>query len=169
LKTDPGGVSTRITSSSTLTRGVTLPRPGCCPCFWGFGGVVPFSVPTARLDVRAAFQTFLPGDLFALFGDRLRQGGDFTEQFAQQRFKLCTVQRGYLSAVVPGTEVPAHGLLAGHGRRRPYIFSDDEIEALTTAAATAPPREGLRPSMLTTLLGQLASTGLRFSEAIRLC
>src|SRR5208282_1934451 len=26
---------------------------------------------TARLDVRAAFQTFQPGDLFALFGDRL--------------------------------------------------------------------------------------------------
>lgn len=74
----------------------------------------------------------------------------------------------YLSAVVPGTEVPAYGLLAGHRRRRPYIFSDAEIEALTAAAATALPRDGLRPSMLATLLGLLASTGLRIGEAIRL-
>jgi len=44
----------------------------------------------ARLDVRAAFQTFQPGDLFAQFGDRPLQGGNFTEQFGQQSFKLCT-------------------------------------------------------------------------------
>jgi integrase len=74
----------------------------------------------------------------------------------------------YLSAVMPGTEVPAYGLLAGHRRRRPYIFSDAEIEVLTAAAATAPPRDGLRPTMLATLLGPLASTGLRIGEAIRL-
>jgi integrase len=74
----------------------------------------------------------------------------------------------YLSAVVPGTEVPAYGLLAGHRRRRPYILSDAEIEALTAAASTAPPRDGLRPTMLATLLGLLASTGLRIGEAIRL-
>jgi integrase len=74
----------------------------------------------------------------------------------------------YLSAVVPGTEVPAHGLLAGHRRRRPYIFSDNEIVTLTAVAATAQPRDGLRPSMLATLLGLLASTGLRIGEAIRL-
>jgi integrase/recombinase XerD len=74
----------------------------------------------------------------------------------------------YLSAIVPGTEVPACGLLAGHRRRRPYIFSDAEIEALTAAAATAPPCDGLRPTMLATLLGLLASTGLRIGEAIRL-
>lgn len=74
----------------------------------------------------------------------------------------------YLSAVVPGTEVPAYGLLAGQRRRRPFIFSDAEIEVLTTAAAKAPPRGGLRPSMLATLLGLLAITGLRIGEAIRL-
>ena len=49
---------------------------------------------TARLDVRAALQTFQPGDLFALFGDRLLQGGDFTEQSNQQSFKLWPGQRG---------------------------------------------------------------------------
>jgi len=74
----------------------------------------------------------------------------------------------YLAAVVSGTEVPAYGLLAGHRRRRPYIFSDAEIEALAATAATVPPRGGLRPSMLATLLGLLANTGLRVGEAIRL-
>jgi integrase len=74
----------------------------------------------------------------------------------------------YLAAVVSGTEVPPYGLLAGHRRRRPYIFSDTEIEVLTAAAAKALPRDGLRPSMLATLLGLLASTGLRIGEAIRL-
>ena len=49
---------------------------------------------TARLDVRAALQTFQPGDLFVLFGDRLLQGGDFTEQSNQQSFKLWPGQRG---------------------------------------------------------------------------
>ena len=48
----------------------------------------------ARFDVRATFQTFQPGDLFALFGDRLLQGGNFTEQPNQQSFKLCAGQRG---------------------------------------------------------------------------
>ena len=82
-----------------------------------------------------------------------------------------TVARGflaYLAAVVPGTEVPAHGILASHRRRRPYIFSDAEIEMLVAAAAKAPPRGTLRPVMLPALLGLLASTGLRIGEAVRL-
>ncbi len=64
--------------------------------------------------------------------------------------------------------MPPYGLLANYRRRRPYIFSDTQIEALTLAAAKEPPRDGLRPGMLATLLGLLASTGLRIGEAIRL-
>ncbi len=82
-----------------------------------------------------------------------------------------TVARGflaYLSGIVPGTEVPSHNLLAGRRRRRPYILSDAEIEALAAAAAKAPPRGSLRPVMLPALLGLLASTGLRIGEAVRL-
>jgi integrase len=82
-----------------------------------------------------------------------------------------TLARGflaYLSAVVPGTEIPAHGLLAAPRRQRPYVFSDAEIEGLVAAAAKAPPRGTLRPVMLPALLGLLASTGLRIGEAVRL-
>jgi len=74
----------------------------------------------------------------------------------------------YLSGIMPGTEVPSHNLLAGQRRRRPYILSDTETEALAAAAAKAPPRGSLRPVMLATLLGLLASTGLRIGEAVRL-
>lgn len=74
----------------------------------------------------------------------------------------------YLSGVVPGTEVPAHGLLAARRRQRPYVFSDAEIESLVAAAAKAPPRGTLRPIALPALLGLLASTGLRIGEAVRL-
>jgi integrase len=82
-----------------------------------------------------------------------------------------TVARGflaYLTAVVPGTEVPAHGLLAAPRRQRPYVFSDVEIESLIAAAAKALPRDTLRPVALPALLGLLASTGLRVGEAVRL-
>ena len=82
-----------------------------------------------------------------------------------------TVARGflaYLSAVVPGTEIPAHGLLAAPRRQRPYVLSDAEIEGLVAAAAGAPPHGTLRPVMLPALLGLLASTGLRIGEAVRL-
>ena len=82
-----------------------------------------------------------------------------------------TVARGflsYLSGVMPGTEVPAHRLLASGRRRRPYVFSDAEIGAMIAAASKAPPRGTLRPVMLPALLGLLASTGLRIGEAVRL-
>ena len=39
---------------------------------------------------------------------------------------------------------------------------------LVAAAAKAPPRGSLRPTMLSALLGVLASTGLRIGEAVRL-
>ncbi len=89
---------------------------------------------------------------------------------ADKAYRL-TVARSflaYLSAIVPGTEVPAHGLLAGQRRRRPYILSDAELDMLAAAAAKAAPRGALRPVMLPALLGLRASTGLRIGEAVRL-
>jgi len=82
-----------------------------------------------------------------------------------------TVVRGflsYLAAVIPGTEVPASRVVAGATRRRPYIFSDDEIASLITAAASPTRRVPFRPVVLSTLLGLLASTGLRVAEACRM-
>jgi integrase/recombinase XerD len=81
------------------------------------------------------------------------------------------VVRGFLSflaSVIPGTEVPASRIVAGASRRRPYIFSDDEVGGLISAAACPNPRNPFRPVVLSTLLGLLASTGIRVAEAVRL-
>lgn len=69
----------------------------------------------------------------------------------------------------PRTEIPAAQLLGMYGRRRtPHIYSTAEVSALLRAAAALPPKEGLRPQTYVTLLGLLASTGMRISEALHL-
>ena len=70
-----------------------LPSTRVLPGFLGLRRRGAF-LHTARLDVRAAFQTFQPSDLFAQFGDHLLQAGDFTDQSNQQSLKLCAGQRG---------------------------------------------------------------------------
>ena len=79
--------------------------------------------------------------------------------------------RGFLThlhAAVPDVEVPAHGLLASARRPAPYIYAAHEIDALLAAAGALGPRGLLRPFTYSTLLGLLASTGLRIGEAVRL-
>ena len=71
----------------------------------------------------------------------------------------------HLSAIDGGTEVPAPGLLgpAGH-RTPPHVYSDREIAELLQAATGT----GLRPHCYAVLLGLIACTGLRISEALAL-
>lgn len=75
----------------------------------------------------------------------------------------------HLSASVPGTEVPPRDLLPGrYQRRAPYLYAQAEILRLIRAAGKLPPAEGLRRWSYPTLLGLLAVTGLRLSEALAL-
>jgi integrase/recombinase XerD len=77
----------------------------------------------------------------------------------------------YLSATDARTEVPPPGLLPGRIRRpRPYIYSQDQIQALIRGARELEPWEGLRlrPYTYATLFGLLAVTGMRVSEAVAL-
>jgi integrase/recombinase XerD len=50
----------------------------------------------------------------------------------------------------------------------PYLFSDGEVQALMTHAAQLGPAGSLRPHVYRTLIGLLAATGLRISEALGL-
>jgi len=82
-----------------------------------------------------------------------------------------TVARGFarhLAALDPDTGVPPAGLLAppsGH-RAVPYLYSSGDIAALMAGArALASP---LRAATHETVIGLLAVTGMRISEAIRL-
>jgi integrase len=53
-------------------------------------------------------------------------------------------------------------------RRTPYIFSPTEIRVLLKASAELGPRGSLRPTTYVTMLGLIAATGLRISEALAL-
>lgn len=69
----------------------------------------------------------------------------------------------------PRHQIPPSGVFGGPApRRTPYIFTDKEIRTLLKAASELGPRGSLRPKMFTTMLGLIAATGLRISEALRL-
>jgi integrase/recombinase XerD len=75
----------------------------------------------------------------------------------------------WLSASDGRTEVPPAGLLPWRYRRkRPYIYSDAEIEGLVRAAGRLPSARGLKGRTYSTLFGLLAVTGMRVSEALAL-
>jgi integrase len=75
----------------------------------------------------------------------------------------------YHQASDPRTEVPPKGLLPYHPRRaKPYLYHQEEIARLLSAAAALPPAGGLRGSTYACLLGLLAVTGLRIGEALAL-
>jgi integrase/recombinase XerD len=75
----------------------------------------------------------------------------------------------YLSASDPRTEIPPMGLLPFRYRRQPpYLYSDGEVRALLGAASRIDSPTGLRAATYSTLIGLLAVSGLRISEAIGL-
>jgi len=74
---------------------------------------------------------------------------------------------GYLAAFDPSTEIPpAHLLHGAAGRRTPFLFTDDQVEALMAAAARL--ASPLHAASFATLIGLMAATGLRTAEARRL-
>ena len=69
----------------------------------------------------------------------------------------------------PRHEVPPPGAFGPPPpRRTPYIFTQKEIRALLRAAGTLGPAGSLRPKTYVTMLGLIAATGLRISEALAL-
>ena len=87
---------------------------------------------------------------------------------AAQRLSIARRFLTYLQASAPDTEVPPQRLLPSAKRTKPYIFTPNELTLLFEAARASRPHESLRPVTLSTLIGLLASTGLRIGEAIRL-
>ena len=75
----------------------------------------------------------------------------------------------FYSAFEPRTQIPPAGLFGPAYRRVPvHIYTPQEIGALLQAARQLPTAQSLRPLTFTTLLGLLACTGLRISEALQL-
>lgn len=87
---------------------------------------------------------------------------------ASQRLSMARRFLAYVRAALPETEVPERDLVASARRPKPFLFRSGQLHALMRAAQEAGPQGALRPYTLSTLIGLLASTGLRVGEAIRL-
>jgi len=113
------------------------------------------------------------------------EGGEFltTELAVRWAFKSVGVQRAtharrlaivrefavFLQAMDPRTQVPPDGLVPTRQHRpTPYIYSTSEIADLMAAAGQLRSSSGLRSATLQTLIGLLASTGLRPGEGLKL-
>jgi integrase len=69
----------------------------------------------------------------------------------------------------PRTQVPPPGVFGPVHHRPPvHLYTDPEITQRLAATTTLGPAESLRAATFKTLLGLLACTGLRISEALRL-
>jgi integrase/recombinase XerD len=85
--------------------------------------------------------------------------------------RFCTLRpfSRYLSARGHGSVVlPSHFIGPTHRRLPPFIFTNSDIVRLMNAAVKLIPLDGLRPITIKTLIGLLASSGLRPGEAVRL-
>ena len=74
----------------------------------------------------------------------------------------------HLKASFPETEVPLPAILAPVIRPKPYLYTPEETAGLLQATHRLWPSGSLQQLTLYTLIGLLASTGLRAGESIRL-
>lgn len=72
----------------------------------------------------------------------------------------------YLHTIDPGTEIPPTGIFGKQQRKAPYIYSEEEISRLLTAAHQLHP--ALRAATYQSLFSLLAATGMRVGEALGL-
>ena len=88
-----------------------------------------------------------------------------------QHARRLSIVRAFLTmvrAAEPAVDVPDIGLVRTSKRSTPRILEPHEIAALMEAARSLGPRGGLRPHTVATVIGLLASCGLRASETIHL-
>ena len=90
--------------------------------------------------------------------------GSSDEVYHSRRLMVVRIFARHLAALDPATEVPPEDMLPHHYRRiAPYLYSPGEITALMAAAGRLEPP--LRAATWQTLIGLLAVTGMRQSEA----
>ena len=119
---------------------------------------------------------------FARFADESGHRGHLTTEIAlrwarlperasrlyqARRLEIVRTLAKYLAPREPATEIPPRGVLGpAHARRSPFIYSDADMTALLTAAEAIVSVDGLRAQTYVALIGLLACTGLRISEAL---
>jgi integrase/recombinase XerD len=131
--------------------GFRLDKPGrLLPDFAGFAEAAGAGTVTIDLAVRWAV---------------LPEGA--SPVWAAQRLSMVRGFARYLQTVDPAGQVPPADLLPARARRAtPYIYSDTDVTALMAAARSL--RNPLKAATFETLIGLLAVTGMRGSEAMGL-
>jgi integrase len=121
---------------------------------------------------------------FGRYADRARHRGSLTADLAvrwarlprqaqrlywAKRLRLVNRFAKYLAIFDPKTEIPpADRFGSANLRPSPFIYSSDQILQLMQAATKLRPAKSLRSQTYATLIGLLACSGLRISEALRL-
>lgn len=92
---------------------------------------------------------------------------DGSPSYLQSRLGMVRCFAKYVAAFDPRTEIPPRELLPASGATKltPYIYTDEDVCALVQAAQIL---HGLKGPTYATLIGLLASTGMRVGEAIAL-
>jgi len=83
---------------------------------------------------------------------------------------LCAVRDflRFVSVTDQTTGIPDSHLLRSPRRSAPYIWTTEQLQTLLTAAKGVQPHRGLRAAAYVAVLGLIASSGLRISEALHL-
>ena len=121
---------------------------------------------------------------FAAYADRVGHRGPVTTALVAAWARLpagrgpaCWARRlsaarglaRHLAATEPGTEIPPARLFGpATPRPTPHVYTDAEVAALMAAAGRSRPAGRFAPRSYAALVGLLACTGLRVSEALRL-
>ena len=121
---------------------------------------------------------------FARFADEIGHRGPVTTELAllwaqsattstplyrARRLEVVRCFARYQVVSEPGTEIPPARILGrAHRRTQPHIYPEFELAAILALAGRLSSSKGLRSATYVTLIGLLACTGLRISEALRL-
>ena len=90
---------------------------------------------------------------------------DADPRWWRQRLGIVRTFARYVATIDLSSEVPPEDLLPARQRRlAPYLYTQQEITALLAAARALSPR--LRAASIETVIGLLATTGLRTGEAL---
>ena len=89
--------------------------------------------------------------------------------YQARRVEMARTFAKFEAAFEPATQIPLRRVLGpAHQRIEPYLYTDQQVTGLVAAALRLQPTNGLRPRTYATLIGLIASTGLRVGEACRL-
>jgi integrase len=101
--------------------------------------------------------------------DWAREANQHSRLYQARRVESLRCLAKFEAAFEPATEIPLRRMFGpAHQRIEPYIYTDQEITDLMSAALQLIPIRGLRPRTYATLIGLIACTGVRVCEALRL-